>query len=292
MSKLKAYFSYPKFHSPPYRLLFIYNDYYLQNASITALQQMGHQVEVVPLQKNAREMLDVLLKTSVLFRPDAIMGMNHVGMDSEGIIPQTLAHLGIPIVIWYLDDFRFLIPDQQALVTPLTFIFTFEKTHVPLLKQVGFDHVFYLPSASAYNPYQNYRQQCPRFQHLHNAITFVGTTFNFTRKKLEQQGFEHYYQKFIRQYPLTQHHPNLVSELEHRQRHLFPEVTQFYEYCGYVIARATETYRLHFLQNVQNQPFYVVGDNRWLTPGVKAQYIPPTRYEPAPPLFMHTRKLT
>ena len=134
MSKLKAYFSYPKFHSPPYRLLFIYNDYYLQNASITALQQMGHQVEVVPLQKNAREMLDVLLKTSVLFRPDAIMGMNHVGMDSEGIIPQTLAHLGIPIVIWYLDDFRFLIPDQQALVTPLTFIFTFEKTHVPLLK--------------------------------------------------------------------------------------------------------------------------------------------------------------
>ncbi len=290
MSKLKAYFSYPKFQSPPYRLLFIFNDYYLQKASIQALKQMGHQVEVVPLQKDARQMLDVLLKTSVLFRPDAIMGMNHVGMDTEGIIPQTLAELGIPIIIWYLDDFRFLIPNQQALVTPLTAIFTFEQTHVPLLKAVGFEHVFYLPSASAYDPHQDYHHRYPRFQKLNEAVTFVGTTFDYTRKKLEQPEFERFYQEFIQHHNLAIHSPNMVSDLENRQRHLFADPAQFYEYCGYVISRSTETYRLHFLKAVEARPFYVIGDARWLTLGVPAQYLPPTQYETeTPAVYAHSQ---
>ena len=290
MSKLKAYFSYPKFKAPPYRLLFIFNDYYLQQASIGALKQMGHQVKVIHLQKDARQMLDTLLKTSVVFRPDAIIGMNHVGMDSEGVIPQTLSELGIPIIIWYLDDFRFLIPDPRALATPLTIIFTFEKTHVPLLNQIGFTHVFYLPSASAFNPYNNYRLQYPQFRFLNNAITFVGTTFDFTRKKLEQPQFESYYQEFIQTYPLTTHSPNLMNELQKQQYRFFDNPALFYEYCGYVIARSTEAYRLHFLRNIQEHPFYVVGDRRWLSLGVPAQYLPPTLYETeTPAVYAHSQ---
>ncbi len=283
MSKLKQYFAYRKFNAPPYRLLFIYNDYYLQQASIQALRQLGHHVDVVPLQKDAKSMLDVLLKKSVLFRPDAILGMNHVGMDSEGIIPQTLAELGIPLIIWYLDDFRFLIPNQKALVSPYSAIFTFEKTHVPLLRQIGFEHVFYLPSATAYNPNKDYTNDFPQYHHLQNAITFVGTTFNYARKKLERPQFSRYFQEFIKQQPITQHVPDLVSRLEAQQSHLFTDSGQFYEYCGFAISVATEQYRLHYLTSITESPFYVVGDRRWLELGVPAQYLPPTRYETETP---------
>ncbi len=251
---------------------------------------MGHQVEVLSLKKDAREMLDALLKTSVLFRPDAIMGMNHVGMDTEGIIPNTLAEFQLPLVIWYLDDFRFLIPNPGSLVTPYSVIFTFEKKHVPLLKSIGFEHVYYLPSATAYNPTTDYKAAFPQFHYLENAVTFVGTTFHYTRQKLEKPAFARYFREFAAHHTFTAHIPNLVDQLEREQKSRFAEPDQFYEYCGFVVSIATEQYRLHYLKSITDKPFYVVGDRRWLELGVPAEYLPPTQYETeTPAVYAHSQ---
>lgn len=152
---LKSYFAYPKFAEPPYRLLLIEADLYLQAEMATALRALGHTVKSIPLalaRDDPGQFLTQLLHAAVALKPDAMPTENHAGFDDGGKIASALDDLGLPVIVWHLDDFRFLIGGGERLARLNTLVFTFERCHLSLLRAARFRDVHYLPPASTLDP--------------------------------------------------------------------------------------------------------------------------------------------
>ncbi|NOX36863.1 MAG: glycosyltransferase [Calditrichaeota bacterium] len=268
MSKLQAYFNYRKFQAPPFRIIYLNDDYFLQSTSIEALKQLGHQVVPLQIERHPSRMLEKLLKTCVLVKPDAVMGINHGGFDPEGKIASILAELDIPIVMWYLDDFRFIIFKNNVHATPNSIIFTFDKKQVNPLLETGFQHVFYLPSGSSFDPRRSYRDK--KFNFLHSAITFVGNTFDKTKTMRDKPHYSKHLQELEHKIDFTLLHHNLVEQIETYQKSHFADEDDFYQYAGFVIAHATQIYRQYMLRQIQEENFHIFGDGKWKELGVRA----------------------
>ena len=76
--KLKSHFDYKKFVSPPYRILFLDFDYFLQEPLIHEFRQQGHEIITLPFpdQISVEETLRLILLKSVECKPDAIVTLN------------------------------------------------------------------------------------------------------------------------------------------------------------------------------------------------------------------------
>ena len=261
MQHLKARFSYPKFRQQPYKILYLDDDYFLQKESIAALKQLGHDVTVLNVIHNPTQMLAQILKTAVIIQPDCIMSINHAGFDPEGKIAHILSELSVPVLLWYLDDFRFIILKGDIHANPNTAIFTFEKQHISALRETGFEHVFHLPSATVLDPARNYKYA--EFAGLSNATVFIGSTFNKSKAARYKPRFPKWTQQLEQQLDLTQLQHNLFTEIKETQRHYFDTNEAFYHYASYAMCHATAFYRRHWLQNVAARDFHVMGDEDW-----------------------------
>ncbi len=269
MSRLKAFFRYPKFKAPPFRIIYLNDDYFLQAATIEALKTLGHHVYPLQIERNPTRMLEKLLKTCVLVKPDAVMGVNHGGFDPEGKIAGILAELNIPIVMWYLDDFRFIIHKNNVHATPNSIIFTFDKKQVVPLLETGFQHVFYLPSGSSYHPQRLYRS--PKFAFLQGAVTFVGNTFDKTKTTRNKPHYARHLRELEGEIDFTRLHHDLVEQIERHQKTRFDNEDDFYRYAGFVIAHATQVYRQYMLRHISEPDFHLFGDSKWKELGIGAR---------------------
>ncbi len=280
MSGLKEYFSYKKGASEQLRILYLNNNYFLQNETIEVLNALGHTVHSLPVDKGPKEMLDAILKVSVAFKPDCIMGTNHMGFDPDGKIASILNELQIPVLFWYLDDFRFILQDVRKQARPNTIIFSFEPTDLPVLKEFGFEHCFYLPTATALNPDISFKNN--RYAFLNNRVCFVGNTFYEAQERWNHPTYPGLYKELALQRwnPAKQ---SLVSFIVQEQRQRFKSEAQLYHYAGYVAGRSTGEKRVEFL-NVLDRPV-VFGDAHWPETGVQAELHPPVDAHRAAPFI-------
>ncbi len=273
MNPLKTHFSYPKFADDSYRILLLYNNYFLQPETAEALSYLGHNVRLFPLGQDAKQLLSDLLKTCVEFRPDAIMTMNHFGFDHEGEIARVLAQLNIPVIVWYLDDFRFIIPDARPLAQPNVLLATIEQQDLKPLRAYGFQHVLYLPTASALNPGNAYLNK--EYDFLKNAISFVGNSFKTTKQKWCRPGYD----DFIKALPISEwlktRRPYFLDFCRQKQNHYFKRDQDFNHYVGYAAAETTRRYRLLALQSLNDQFLHVFGDDHWREMCLQAAFHPP-----------------
>lgn len=261
MSKLKEHFSYKKFNGPVYRILYLDNDYFLQKESVSALKQLGHEVSVINIAGEPSQMLELILKTALLVRPDCVMGVNHHGFDEGGKIADLLSQLSIPVVFWYLDDFRFIALNGNVQANFLTAIFTFEKTHIPVIKAQGFEHVFHLPSASAINPLKDYSDNS--YSYLQNAVSFIGGTFNSSKNTRFNMVYPELLKNLQQKIDFKILHTKLVDEILEVQGGLFFTKEEVHHYASYVMCEATRVYRANILEKVISQNFHVFGDQSW-----------------------------
>jgi len=273
MSRLKTYFSYKKFAAAEKRIVFLNSGYFLQRESIAALKNMGHQVLVLAVEKHPKTMLERLLKSCLEFKPDAVMTMNHFGFDAEGKISGVLAELDLPVLVWYLDDYRFIIPRPRPMIRPNVLIATIEKDDVAALHNVGFEHVVYLPTATALDPGKNYYD--PRYAYLSSSVSFVGNSFEATKKLWFRPG----YKELVDTLPLA-------NWLKHRRPYLtgfcaqqlsghFPSEEALHHFSGYAAARATQLYRLEMLQQIEKTKLHIFGDDYWQIKLPQANHHPP-----------------
>ena len=288
MSKLKEYFKYRKFSTERKRILFLDKSYFLQRESINCLQKMGHVVFPLKVVDDPKIMLESLLKSCVEFKPDAIMGMNHFGFDAEGKISGLLNGLNIPVIFWYLDDFRFIIQDAQQLVQPNVLLFTFEKEEVAELKQLGFEHVFYLPTATALDLNKNYRSG--QYSFLQKAISYVGSSFEPTKKQWLRPGYKQKLSRLNLEAFFGQQKLSIVDYTLKEQAQLFPSKTELYHYAGYVSAQATQDYRVGILKNLTHNNVHIFGDEKWGDFGLQAQLHPAVHnINTAPSVFANSQ---
>lgn len=262
MNNLAKYFSYQKLKSPPYKILFLNNAYFLQNETIHLLKKLGHKVFDLKIQSDPKIMLNFMLKSCVEFKPDFIMGMNHLGFDDAGKTSQILNELNIPVVFWYLDDFRFIIKKNINLAKPNTLIFTFETNNQSALKNMGFEHVHFLPTATPLNLQSDFSNK--KFSYLNNAITFVGNTFEKTKNTWQKAEYTKYLENLDRE-NLDIDNESIIDFISKHQSSLFKENYELLHYAGYVTAHLTQKHRMNIIESINNisNEVHIFGDEKW-----------------------------
>ena len=281
MNQLKNFFSYKKFAQSPFKIIFLDKAYFLQKETIAVLKSLGHTVVALQVQDDPKQMLDNLLKTCLQVKPDFIMGTNHIGFDPDGKIANVLNELNLPVLFWYLDDFRFIIPHGRNQALPNIAVFSFEKTDLPDLRKFGFEHVFYMPAGSPLQPDADFSD--PAFSYLQDRISFVGNTFLDAQERWFHPRYPELYEKL----DFTKwdaHQKTLVDFIIEEQVTQFSSEGELFHYAGYVAGRSTMENRIELLKQISNP--VVFGDRHWPELGLNVEIHPPVHpAETAPKIF-------
>ncbi len=133
------------------RVLIVNPDYFLIPEVTRAFKQLGHQVHLSLFDKR-RDRGDEVLRHILLeireFSPDVVFTVNHLGFDREGLLLDTLHHLRVPSVSWYVDSPAIILSLYDGPKSDLAFIFVWDPTYIPEVQGLGFDRVFPLPLAT------------------------------------------------------------------------------------------------------------------------------------------------
>ncbi|HEU6438606.1 MAG TPA: glycosyltransferase [Nitratidesulfovibrio sp.] len=142
--------AYPKFADPaaPPRVLLITSQYFLMGEIVTACQRLGvphHLLTLDDDEVGRGEFVEKLLRAVVEFRPDFAFTINHLGVDREGVLTDLLEKLRLPLASWFVDNPHLILYLYRRIVSPWTAIFTWDADNLPSLRELGFEHVAYLP---------------------------------------------------------------------------------------------------------------------------------------------------
>lgn len=141
----------PRFTSPTPRLLLITSQYFLMGELIGACETLNIPFQLLTIDNNemaSATFVEQLLRAAVTFKPDAVLTLNHLGVDREGVLTDLLQKLQLPLASWFVDNPHLILHLYQKLVSPWTSIFTWDVDNIASLKAMGFEHVFYLPLAT------------------------------------------------------------------------------------------------------------------------------------------------
>ena len=81
-------------------------------------------------------------------RPKAVLSVNLLGVDGNGILAEYCRRAGIPLIVWFVDDPRPILVNRKELTGENIIVFTWERTYIPWLQKRGFGEVRYLPLAT------------------------------------------------------------------------------------------------------------------------------------------------
>lgn len=138
----------PRFRSDKPRLLLITSRYFLMGEVAGACARLGVPHRLLTLEDDevaSRDFVAELLKEVVEFQPDAVLTLNHLGVDREGLLTDLLARLELPLASWFVDNPHLVLHLYEGLASPWLTIFTWDKDNIPSLRAQGFTHVFHLP---------------------------------------------------------------------------------------------------------------------------------------------------
>ncbi len=133
---------------------------------IAALQSEVTEVHVAPAQE--------MLLQAAQFRPDAVLVMNGLHVFPPDHLEQIdgIRHMGIPTVIWFVDDPY--VTDLTVKIAPhYDYIFTHERSCLTLYGSVGCNQVHHLPLAAHFELFQP--MSVPH--QYRTDICFIGNAF-------------------------------------------------------------------------------------------------------------------
>lgn len=262
--------SYPKFQAPPYKFLFLKYDYFLQTHLLAELRREGHEVRELPppSQPNVGAVFADIVAEAQAFRPDALLVLNNMGLDHHGVLLTELDLLGLPVIIWYLDNYRTLGPILASPAPDRTLVFSCDQAMVPELKKAGFPHVHYLPLATDLT-YSTIGGD-ERYNILGEKVTFVGNTFTNMVKHFHsdsrQEKYENWNPDFLASrksdggYSIEKQFAPFRDDFGSDG---FENTKAFHEFIAYAIFRQTRRYRVALLTALIDAPLLVFGDDNW-----------------------------
>lgn len=167
--------------------------------SARGLEQLGHQVEVVEceqfsdsfhslknISKNKKNsavlshqfmllMQEIILAKAVEFNPDLILALAQAPMGKDVI--ERLRPLGVPIVFWFVEDFRTLKYWQE--IAPLyDHFFTIQQNEFfDELAQKGVKNYYYLPQAACPGVHKPLRLENEEKENYSADLSFMGAAY-------------------------------------------------------------------------------------------------------------------
>ncbi|MBU1228768.1 MAG: glycosyltransferase [Proteobacteria bacterium] len=107
------------------------------------------------------------------FRPDAILTVNHLGVDHEGVLYALAGELGLPLVSWFVDNPEFILPLYPKPDPQNTLILTWDADSLDGVRGFGFTNVFWLPLGADPERFRPGRQGRPEWR---SRVSFVGNS--------------------------------------------------------------------------------------------------------------------
>jgi spore maturation protein CgeB len=142
---------YAKFRETLPRVLLVSSQYFLMGEVIAACRRLGaphHFIAVGGEETGRSEFVQQLLQTVLEFKPDFVLTINHLGVDREGVLPELLERLELPLASWFVDNPHLILYHYTRLSSPYTTIFTWDADNLDSLAAQGFERVHYLPLAT------------------------------------------------------------------------------------------------------------------------------------------------
>jgi spore maturation protein CgeB len=280
MPQLKRHLGYRKFQNPPYRILFLKYDYFLQHQLLSELRRQGHEaIELeIPRQIPAEEVLRLVLAKLVVCKPDALIALNNMGLDKQGIILGVLGELTVPVIIWYLDNYRFTGPYLTKPAPETTIIFSSDKALQSTLGYAGFSNAYYLPLATDIT-YSAVRYD-DRYTYLRDKVTYVGGTFSKMITHFAADEYEAMYLEWKPDFTAILQRQGRISvdELFAPYQERFPNLESYYRFMAYVVFKQTRDYRVGRLSNLANEQLVVFGREDWSNYLPEQVIQPPVQY--------------
>jgi spore maturation protein CgeB len=132
----------------PPRLLLLTSAYFLMGELTAACRRA--EVPHLLLDLAAREMdadgfAALIREAQSSFRPDAIVTVNHLGVDREGLLYALAGELRLPIVSWFVDNPEFILPLYPQPDPDNVLVLTWDADSLDAVRGFGFRHVGWLP---------------------------------------------------------------------------------------------------------------------------------------------------
>ncbi len=186
---------FPKFKNHKTKLLLIYSNYFLLGEVERACAELDvefRQLSIENHEVGTQEFVELLLREVVSFRPDAILTLNHSGLDHEGVLMDLIEKLQMPLISWFLDNPHLILTESNKHNSKFLHIFTWDLDNLASLKAEGMENVYYLPLGTdsiRFNP-KNINKAVPKT--WKNNVSFVGNSMlykvesSFTKSGLNQ----------------------------------------------------------------------------------------------------------
>lgn len=173
--------AYAKFKAEP-RILLLTSSYFLIGDLEAACKRMGlayHLLRVPDGELAASSFVEQLLEAVIRFRPDFALTINHLGVDREGILQDLLAKLRLPLASWFVDNPHLILYKYKGVVSPWTTVITWDADNIASLRDMGFEHVHYLPLATdhmRFAPIAENEKQKYAARGWQSRVSFVGNS--------------------------------------------------------------------------------------------------------------------
>lgn len=266
---------YPKFQSTKPRVLFFNRPYFLTGEITSAMERLGMSYCSIDIGMGdtVREgFVEDLLKAVVDFRPDFALTVNHFGVDREGKLTDLLLKLKLPLASWFVDNPQLILYRYKDVLPDLTAIFTYDAGNFKVMRDKGFQNIFYLPLAT--DPHR-FKPGCAGRAKWQTRVSFVGNSMvDAVNKTIRESGIsgsllktfsglatefgaadELSVEKF-----LQNSHPELLAEMEN-----FPSDEHRLSFEALITWEATRQYRLSCIKEILSFDPLIVGDKGWHT---------------------------
>ena len=262
---------YAKFQSSSPKLLLISSKYFLMGEVETACKNLKLEYRHIQLGNDEiahSEFVRQLLEEIVSFKPDALITLNHLGVDREGVLMDLINKLELPFISWFVDNPHLILYSYEGLTSPFLHIFTWDFDNVPSLKAKGFNNVYYLPlgtDAERFNPKNKEKLVAPAWK---SPVSFVGNSMiDKVQKRLDADFFA-LAKDFITS-------PKRIAEkfILDDGKQLFPALIKHYQeqfdteeklaFETGMTWEATRVYRLECVRKTLDFNPLLVGDHGW-----------------------------
>ncbi len=144
----------PPSRKPTKKPFLCYGKFFLQEECRRAFQIINYEDPVLFNYEAFHSELEYesqLQKTIQTEKPDFILSINMKGFDGNGILSTTTERLGIPVIVWFVDDPHPILLHQGEFIGKHMTAMCWEKTYLPYLEKCGFKDSTYLPLATDTN---------------------------------------------------------------------------------------------------------------------------------------------
>jgi spore maturation protein CgeB len=152
--------------------------YFLNVEVEKTIKSLGHNVAKIKGNKeeNPAVILSRVIKTIIDFKPDFIVAINHLGFDEEGILTEFLKSIDMPAASWYVDSPNIIVKAFEKNISSYISLFIWDKSYMADMKDIGFEHVDYLPLATDENVFRPINLKPSVMKKYGADVGFVGNS--------------------------------------------------------------------------------------------------------------------